>query len=54
MIDGEHDIETAAKISERVYSAVVRALHDNGTPLLGHLGPLVLLFLNLFMFRRSP
>jgi len=37
MIDGEHDIDTAAKISERVYSAVVRALHDNGVLLEGAL-----------------
>jgi len=37
MIDGDHDIETAAKISERVYSAVVRALHDNGVLLEGAL-----------------
>jgi len=37
MIDGTHDIETAAKISERVYSYVVRALHDNGVLLEGSL-----------------
>jgi fructose-bisphosphate aldolase class I len=37
MIDGDHDIETAARISERVYSAVVRALHDNGVLLEGAL-----------------
>jgi len=35
MIDGTHDIETAARISERVYSCVVRALHDNGVVLEG-------------------
>jgi len=37
MIDGEHDIETAARISERVYSYVIRALHDNGVLLEGAL-----------------
>jgi len=37
MIDGTHDIETAARISERVYSYVVRALHDNGVLLEGSL-----------------
>lgn len=37
MIDGEHDIETAARISERVYSYVVRALNDNGVLLEGSL-----------------
>jgi len=37
MIDGEHDIETAARVSERVYSYVVRALHDNGVLLEGSL-----------------
>jgi len=37
MIDGAHDIETAARISERVYSYVIRALHDNGVLLEGAL-----------------
>lgn len=37
MIDGTHSIEEAAKVSERVYSAVVRALHDNGVLLEGAL-----------------
>jgi len=37
MMDGEHDIETCAKISERVWAYVVRALHDNGVFLEGSL-----------------
>jgi len=37
MIDGDHDIETAARVSERVYSYVIRALHDNGVLLEGAL-----------------
>lgn len=35
MMDGKHDIETCARISEHVYSAVVAALHANGVFLEG-------------------
>lgn len=35
MMDGEHDIETCARVSEHVYSAVVAALHANGVFLEG-------------------
>jgi fructose-bisphosphate aldolase class I len=35
MMDGTHDIETCARISEHVYSVVVQALHANGVFLEG-------------------
>jgi fructose-bisphosphate aldolase, class I len=35
MIDGDHDIETSARISEHVYAVVVQALHANGVFLEG-------------------
>jgi len=34
-MDGTHDIETCARVSERVYSEVVHALHQNGILLEG-------------------
>jgi len=37
MMDGSHDIETCARVSEHVYSAVVAALHANGVFLEGSL-----------------
>lgn len=37
MIDGDHDIETSARVSERVYSEVFKALHENGVLLEGSL-----------------
>jgi len=30
MMDGDHDIETCARVSERVYSEVMKACHENG------------------------
>lgn len=30
MMDGEHDIETCARVSERVYSEVMKACHECG------------------------
>jgi hypothetical protein len=30
MMDGEHDIETCALVSQRVWSEVTKALHENG------------------------
>jgi len=37
LMDGPHDIETCARISEHVFSSVVKALHDNGVLLEGSL-----------------
>jgi len=35
MMDGSHDIETCARVSERVYSEVIHALHQHGVLLEG-------------------
>jgi len=37
MIDGDHDIQTCARVSERVYSEVYKAIHENGVFLEGSL-----------------
>lgn len=35
MMDGDHDIETCARVSERVYSEVFKACHECGVLLEG-------------------
>jgi len=37
LIDGDHDIHTCARVSERVYSEVYKAVHENGILLEGTL-----------------
>lgn len=37
LMDGSHDIEVCARVSEHVYATVVKALHDNGVVLEGAL-----------------
>lgn len=36
-MDGSHDINVCARVSEHVYATVVKALHDNGVVLEGAL-----------------